>query len=174
MGEELSPWAELASRVIRVALARCNRGYAEVATALNEMGFSEGEHALSVRVSRGTIKFTLLLQILTISGDEPPSLWRAALASDASWEVRARDVMSAELSEQPWIALPEIVRRLATIGVITTEKTLRSHFAAGTFSLSLFIQCMTVLRSSSLASYVSTRALASAVTSSRMTADQNQ
>ncbi|KWE58875.1 hypothetical protein WL76_08225 [Burkholderia ubonensis] len=154
MSEAESLWAGLASRVIRVALERKAVGYAALADALAQVGVEETERSLIARVSRGTIKFTLLLQILDVTHAVLPPLWDAAMKLPGSWEARAQAVLASELSQQPWVTPRELAHRLAAIGVSITEKTLMSHLSAGTFSMALFIQCVAVLRSTSLDSYI--------------------
>ncbi|MCX5543870.1 DUF6471 domain-containing protein [Paraburkholderia sp. CNPSo 3076] len=171
MGEVPTSWANLAARVIRVALARADCSYGDLAVVLNSLGIEDTERALIARVARGSARFTLLLQILHATEAGAPRLWMAPLAMTGTWEARARAVMAVELSEQPWITVSELVRRLSSIGVTTTEKTLGSHLAAGTFSLTLFLQCMTVLRSSNLDRYIDFHVLAAAAESGVATDD---
>ncbi|HDR9512027.1 TPA: hypothetical protein QDC03_007272 [Burkholderia cepacia] len=154
-------WASLASRVIRVALAREDYSYAELTEALAKEGVREDERPLIARVARGSIKFTLLLQIIHVTGTRPPDLWAEALVLHDTWQARAYAVLAAELSQQPWVTPDELVRRLAVVGVKTTEETMLSHFSAGTFSLSFFLQCTAVLRSRSLDAFVDFEALTS-------------
>jgi hypothetical protein len=151
---ESTPWTELASRVLRVALARKDLSYAELATALGAEGIADSERALVSRVSRGTAEFTLLLQILQISGATPPQLWTTAFLRNGSWEQRAAAVLAAELSVQPWIAPPELARRLSQIGVRTSPRTVARRISSGEFSLAFFLQCLTVLGSLSADRYV--------------------
>ncbi|MFP6560817.1 DUF6471 domain-containing protein [Paraburkholderia sp. B3] len=162
MSEAETPWAGLASRVIRIALARWDRGYAELIDALALAGVQENERSLVNRVSRGTVRFTLLLQIIHVAGDEPPSSWSDALKMSGSWEARAQAVMAAELSRQPWVTPEKLAQRLSDIGAPIGERTLASHMAEGTFSLSLFLQCIAVLGSPSLERYIPFGALVAA------------
>ncbi|WP_373680980.1 DUF6471 domain-containing protein [Burkholderia sp. AU18528] len=155
-------WAGLASRVIRVALAREDCSYGELIEALAEIGVYEDERPLISRVARGSVKFTLLLQIIRVTGAHPPALWAEALASQGTWEARAQAVLAAELAKQPWITPDELLHRLAVVGASTTAKTMLSHLSAGDFSLTFFLQCMAVLRSQSMDAYVDSHALISA------------
>ncbi|CAG9269522.1 DUF6471 domain-containing protein [Paraburkholderia caribensis] len=163
-------WANLATRVIRVALARWDHGYAELVEAFVSAGIQESERSLINRVSRGTVRFTLLLQIIHIGSDEPPPLWTEALSVTGSWENRAHAVMAAELSRQPWVTPQKLAQRLADIGAPIGEKTLTSHLEDGTFSLSLFLQCVTVLGSPSLDRYIPFNQLVSAASAGRAAA----
>ncbi|HDR9757508.1 TPA: DUF6471 domain-containing protein [Burkholderia cepacia] len=162
MSEAETPWASLSSRVIHVAMAREGCSYARLIETLAEAGVDGAERPLIARVSRGSVKFTLLLQIIQATEACPPPLWADALALQGTWEARAQAVMAAELALQPWVTPSELVRRLAMIGVVISERTLTMHLSAGTFSLSLFLQCVTVLRSSSLDIYLEFRALVAA------------
>ncbi|MCG0576782.1 DUF6471 domain-containing protein [Burkholderia cenocepacia] len=157
-----APWASLSSRVIHVAMAREGCSYAGLIDALAEAGVDEVERPLIARVARGSVKFTLLLQIIHVTGARPPALWMEAFASEGTWEARAQAVLAAELTQQPWVTPDELLHRLAVVGVSTTAKTMLSHLSAGDFSLTFFLQCMTVLRSQSMDAYVDSRALVSA------------
>jgi hypothetical protein len=150
VGEADSSWARLATHVIRVALARGDIGYVELANALTADGIEETERALINRVSRGSVRLTLLLQIIEVSGDDPPALWTDALRMSGTWEARAHGVLTAELSRQPWVTPQELVHRLALVGIQVAERAMTSHLSEGTVSLSLFLQCIAVLGSSSL------------------------
>lgn len=170
MSEADTLWAGLVTRVVRVALARWDHGYADLLDALALEGIQENERSLINRVSRGTARFTLLLQMIHVAGDEPPSLWRDAIRMPGSWEVRARAVMAAELSRQPWVTPEKLAQRLADIGAPIGEKTLASHLAEGTLPLSLFLQCITVLGSPSLEGYLPFSTLVSTASASMVAA----
>ncbi|MCO8458206.1 DUF6471 domain-containing protein [Burkholderia multivorans] len=160
-GETDMSWAGLASRVIRVALAREGCSYGELIDALAAIDVHEDERPLIARVARGSVKFTLLLQIIRATGAHPPTLWAEAFALQDTWEARAQAVLAAELAQQPWVTPNELLHRLAVVGVSTTVKTMISHLSAGDFSLTFFLQCMAVLRSQSMDAYVDPRALVS-------------
>lgn len=163
MSEEQAPWASLASLVIRVALARRDWSYARLAAALTDEGVEETERSLISRVSRGTIKFTLLLQTIHFTGGRPPRLWLPALSTRETWERKAQAVLAAELSQQPLVTPSELVDRLARLGTRTTEKTLVAHFSSGTLPLSLFVQCLAVIGSTNLDRYVDFEVLVATV-----------
>ncbi|MHA6829373.1 DUF6471 domain-containing protein [Ralstonia pseudosolanacearum] len=154
MSEEQAPWTSLASRIIRVALARKDWSYAQLATALASEGVAETERSLISRVSRGTVRFTLLLQTIHLTGDRLPRLWLRAMNARGTWEAKARAVLEAELSQQPLVAPCDLVDRLGRFGTRTTEKTLVAHFSSGTLPLSLFLQCLAAIGSSSLHDYL--------------------
>lgn len=154
MSEEQAPWTSLAARVIRVALARKDWSYARLAAALADEGMDETERSLISRVSRGTVKFTLLLQTIHLTGDRPPRLWMQALSSHTNWDSKAQAVLSAELSQHPLVRPKDLVDRLARLGTRTTEKTLVAHISSGTLSLSLFLQCLAAIGSRSLDDYL--------------------
>jgi hypothetical protein len=162
VSEADSPWARLATHVIRVALARGDIGYVELASALAADGIEETERALINRVSRGSVRLTLLLQIIEVSGDDPPALWTDAFRMSGTWEARAQGVMAAELSRQPWVTPQELMHRLALLGIHVAERAMTSHLSEGTVPLSLFLQCIAVLGSPSLDRFLPFTALISA------------
>lgn len=162
MSEEDAVWGGLASRVIRVALERKGLTYAGLAETLTAIGVSETERALISRLARGTVRLTLLLQIIHVTQAFAPRLWLGALTLPGTWEERAQAVVAAELREKPWITPNRLVSLLADIGVATTEKSLVSQFSTGTIPLSLFLQCSVVLGSCSLQSYIDFADLAAA------------
>jgi len=163
LSEEQAPWTSLASRVIRVALARRDWSYAKLASALANEGVEETERSLISRVSRGTIKFVLLLQAIHLTGGHAPRLWLPALSMHGTWERKAQAVLAAELSQQPLVTPSELIVRLGRLGARTTEKTLVAHFSSGTLPLALFVQCLAVIGSTSLDRYIDFEDLVAAV-----------
>lgn len=163
MSETDTLWANLASRVIRVALERKGVSYAELADTLTSIGVKETERSLISRVARGTVKLTLLLQIVDVTGALPPHLWIDAVRIRDTWEGRAQAVVAAELAQKPWVTQQKLVRLLTEIGTDINEKTLVSQLSSGAMPLSLFLQCIVVLGSSSLDRYIDFPDLVSAV-----------
>jgi hypothetical protein len=162
VSEADTPWAALASRAIRVALARGDVSYAALAERLASIGVVESERALIARVSRGTVKLTLLLQIIQVTDATPPIFWRDALELAGTWEARAKEVLASELLRQPWVTPSRLLERLADIGVKTSDPALLTQLSAGTLPLSLFLQCVTVLGSSSVENYLEWKELVAA------------
>jgi hypothetical protein len=156
-------WVDLASRVIRVALERKGVSYAVLADTLTSIGVRETERSLISRVSRGTVRLTLLLQIIDVTHALPPRSWIAVLATDKTWEARAQAVAAAELAQKPWVTPQKLQRSLADIGVDISERALVSQLSSGAIPLSLFLQCIVVLGSSSLDRYIDFSDLVSAV-----------
>ncbi|WP_421376320.1 DUF6471 domain-containing protein [Paraburkholderia sp. DD10] len=167
MSETDTLWADLASRIIRVALERKGVSYAELADTLTSIGVKETERSLISRVSRGTVKLTLLLQIIDVTRALPPHLWIDAVRNRGSWEERAQLVLAAELGRKPWVTPNKLLALLADIGVDVNAKTLLSQLSSGAIPLSLFLQCVVVLGSSSLDRYIDFPDLASAVRQTR-------
>lgn len=162
MSEVDTPWNDLASRVIRVALERKDLSYAELANALTSIGVKETERSLISRVARGSVKLTLLLQIIHVTHALPPCPWTDAIRAAGSWEGRAQAVVSAELARKPWVTPLRLTGLLADIGTTISEKALVSQLSSGALPLSLFLQCLVVLGSSSLDRYIDFPDLASA------------
>lgn len=154
MSEADTPWSRLASRVARVVLARKDVTYAELVTALAAEGNTDGERALVSRISRGTLKLHLLLQIIAITGATPPERWAKALTVKGTWEHKAREVIASELARQPAIDSAELARRLAIIGASVSEKSLQANLITGSMPLALFLQLLLALSSDSLERYV--------------------
>lgn len=154
MSEADTPWNDLASRVIRVALERKNLSYAGLANTLTSIGVKETERSLISRVARGSVKLTLLLQIIHVTHALPPCLWIDAIRTAGSWEDRAQAVVSAELARKPWVTPLRLTGLLADIGTTISEKALVSQLSSGALSLSLFLQCLAVLGSTSLDRYI--------------------
>jgi hypothetical protein len=123
----------------------------------------ETERSLISRVSRGTVKLTLLLQIIDVTRALPPRLWIDAVRNRGTWEARAQAVVAAELAQKPWVTPQMLLRLLAEIGADINENALVSQLSAGAMPLSLFLQCVVVLGSSSLDQYIDFPDLVSAV-----------
>ncbi|TXC88058.1 hypothetical protein FRZ40_10970 [Paraburkholderia azotifigens] len=139
-------WSKLASRAIRVALARRDVSYAQLADALNTMGLSESSRSVEGKIQRGTFRFSFFLQSLAASDNQFPERWSVSLRSGASWEKCAADVIQAELAAQPWLNHILLSHRLAEIGVEIAAETLKGQIVDGTLSTALFLQCATVCR----------------------------
>lgn len=170
MSEADTAWSRLAARVVRVALTRKDISYAQLAAALAADGVIESERALISRISRGTVKLSFFLQVLDLSGASLPPIWHEALAERVSSEQRAQAVTRAELDRQPWVTIEELARRLAQFGTNVSVRTLASHIEAGSLSLSMFMQCITALGSTSLERYVDCEDLRSAAVTERLAA----
>ncbi|WP_227243078.1 DUF6471 domain-containing protein [Paraburkholderia caribensis] len=149
-----TPWTRLASRVIRVALARKDVSYQQLVSAMAASGSSQTERALVSKIFRGTPKLSLLLQIIDVSGAQPPALWTQAIRVNGTWEDRAAAVLASELARQPWVTPKELVRRIRMLGTEISESVLTTHLTEGTASLALALQCLTVLGSTSLERYI--------------------
>jgi hypothetical protein len=147
-------WADLAARVVRVILARKGLGYAELAMALQAVGVTESERSLALRVTRGRVKLSMLLQILHVTHSTMPRLWLEAISRSDSWEVRATAVLEAELSRHPAVSVDDLTLRIVQLGASLSEKTLASHIGQGTITLPEFLQCVLALGSLSLDRYI--------------------
>jgi hypothetical protein len=145
-------WVDLASRVIRVALERKGVSYAALADRFASIGVRETERSLISRVSRGTVKLTLLLQIIDVTRALPPRLWIDAVRIRGTWEDRALAVVTAELAQKPWVTPQKLLGLLAD-----------TQLSSGAIPLSLFLQCIVVLGSSSLDRYIDFPDLVSAI-----------
>ncbi|PXW22300.1 DUF6471 domain-containing protein [Paraburkholderia caballeronis] len=147
-------WADMAARVVRVILARKGMGYAELATALQAVGVTESERSLALRVMRGRVKLSMLLQILHVTHSTIPRLWLDAISRSDSWEARATAILEAELSRHPAVSVDDLTLRMVQLGASLSEKTLASHIDQGTISLPEFLQCVLALGSLSLDRYI--------------------
>ncbi|MFM0239838.1 MULTISPECIES: DUF6471 domain-containing protein [Paraburkholderia] len=152
-------WADMAARVVRVILARKGMGYAELATALRAVDVNESERSLALRVTRGRVKLSMLLQILHVTHSVIPQLWLDAFSRSDSWQARATAVLEAELSRHPTVSVDDLAQRMVQLGASLSEKTLASHIDQGNISLPEFLQSILALGSSSLDLYIDYRDL---------------
>ncbi|MEX3981866.1 DUF6471 domain-containing protein [Paraburkholderia sp. EG287A] len=154
MSEADSAWAKLASRVTRVVLTRKDVTYAALVQALSSHGMQDHERAIVARISRGTLKLSLFLQILAITGVRPPERWTEGLSASSTWEGRARAVCEAEFSRQPSEQTGDLVARLSKIGTTISERSLDAQVASGSIPLSLFLQLLYLLNADSLERFI--------------------
>ncbi|MGF6635526.1 hypothetical protein OKW39_002677 [Paraburkholderia sp. MM6662-R1] len=165
MSEADTPWARLASRVTRVALARKDYTYGSLVEALTNDGETGGDRAIVSRISRGTLRLSLFLHILSVTGARVPERWVDALRSRKDWDARASAVTRAEMSSQP----PELARDLTTslsrLGTVMAAKTLDTQIQNGSLPLSLFLQLLYLLNSNSLERFIDQDDLAEAARS---------
>ena len=154
MSEIDSPWSELAARVVRVVLTKKGVGYAEVSERLALKGIEESDKGLAVRISRGRISLTLLLQVIDVTGAKLPVAWQAIKWGKSAWEERAASVVRRELERHPMVDIDELARRIIPLGAGLTQKTLEGRISSGTLSLPTFLQCLVALGSESLGDYI--------------------
>jgi len=162
MSEVDTPWARLASRVTRVVLTRKDMTYASLVQALAVDGVPDGERAIVSRISRGTLRLSLFLHILSITRVRPPERWADALGVSDDWEAKARAVSLIELSRQPSEFTDDLVARLAKLGTTISAKTLDFQVHSGTLQLSLFLQLLYALNSDVFERYIDHEDLANA------------
>jgi hypothetical protein len=165
MSEADTPWARLASRVTRVALTRKDVTYSSLVQALATDGTTDGERSIVSRISRGTLKLSLFLHIVSITGVRPPDRWTDSLRVRGDWDAKAGAVVLAELSRQPSVVMDDLVARLSKLGTTISVKTLDTQIRSGSLQLSLFVQLLYVLNSDSLERFVDQEDLAEAARS---------
>ncbi|WP_323050962.1 DUF6471 domain-containing protein [Caballeronia mineralivorans] len=155
-------WSKLVSRAVRVALARRDISYAQLAAELAKLGVTESARSVEGKVQRGTFRFSFFLQTLAASNADCPAQWIQALSAPAAWEKRAATVLATELSQQPWLSLSGLAHRLEEIGVAIPLETLSAQTADGTFSAAFFLQCATVCRFDSVHRFLDVSSMNSA------------
>lgn len=139
-------WSKLASRAVRVALARRDMSYAELAKAFLELDVTESARSVEGKVQRGTFRFSFFLQVLVASQTDCPAHWQPVLTADLTWEERASAVLRTEIAQLPWLDWQALSTRLSEIGVAMPSTALSEQVLSGTFSAALFLQCATVCR----------------------------
>ncbi|SAL88338.1 hypothetical protein AWB74_08515 [Caballeronia arvi] len=154
MSEADSPWARLACRIVRVAMARKECTYSSLVQFLASDGVEDTERSLVLRINRGSLRLSSWLHILTLMSATVPELWRSSLPARADWPGAARDVVLVELKEGGVTELSALTEQLARLGTTITEEALESHIMTGTISLALFLQLLFIVRSHSLERYV--------------------
>lgn len=162
MSKNRAPWVSLSGRVIRVALARKDVGYAELSRRLAQFGILDEERALAARVAVGRVRLDLFLKILHVTDSELPPLWQMVIDKATSWETWAKSILLAELNELPPVTIDDLARNLANLGAGYSHDTLVSRISTGNLSLPDFLKCIVILRSRSLDSFIEYRDLVSA------------
>ena len=162
MSEADTPWSHLASRVTRVALARKDVTYGSLVDALTNDGEPGGDRSIVSRISRGTLKLSLFLHILRVTGIRPPERWSDALQGRSDWSAKARAVVASEMSRQPSELAKDLVASLSRLGTTMSAKSLHAQIETGSLSLSLFLQLLYLLNSNSLDQFIDQEDLAEA------------
>ncbi|MEM5448878.1 DUF6471 domain-containing protein [Paraburkholderia guartelaensis] len=160
-------WAKLVSRATRVVLARQDMSYAELASALGDIGIAESARSVEGKVARGSFRFAFFLQTLVASNAECSLVWKQTLADGAPWEQRATGILRIELGQQPWLDPAMLSARLEEIGVAAPADLLQSQIETGTFSAALFFQCAAVCSFKSASRYVDRSSLVSTAMAGR-------
>jgi Domain of unknown function (DUF6471) len=137
-------WSRLASRAIRVLLARKEVSYAHLAADLSRMGSEESARSVEGKVQRGTFRFSFFLQSLNAVGADCPAHWLPLLSEPGDWEHRAALLVQQELGARPWLTWQELSRRLEVIGERVSADALEAQIIGGAFPATLFLQCAVV------------------------------
>jgi hypothetical protein len=146
-----------------VALTRKDVTYGSLVDALTNDGEPGGDRSIVSRISRGTLKLSLFLHILWVTGIRPPERWVDALHTDGSdWSVKARAVVLSEMSRQPSELAKDLVASLSRLGTTMSAKSLHAQIETGSLSLSLFLQLLYLLNSNSLDQFIDQEDLAEA------------
>jgi len=165
MSDINAQWVSLAARVVRVALARKDVGYAELAKRLAEFGVTEDDKTLAARVAAGRVRLVLFLQILRAIDAELPQIWWPPIFANDTWDGRSRAVLEAERTQLAPMEIEELAQRLGELNAGFTKKTLVEHVTSGNLFLPEFLRCLVVLRSRSLDPYIEYRDLLAAARS---------
>ncbi|WP_321854675.1 DUF6471 domain-containing protein [Paraburkholderia tropica] len=152
-------WSKLASRAVRVILARRDMSYAALAKEFMELGITESARSVEGKVQRGTFRFSFFLQALAASQADCPTQWQQALLAELTWEERASSILCSEIAQLPWLDWQLLSSRLAEIGIAMPAATLGEQVLSGTFSAALFLQCATVCRFPALTGFIDTSSL---------------
>jgi hypothetical protein len=139
---------------MRVALARQDLSYAQLADELNALGYAESARSVEGKVQRGTFRFAFFLQAIYAARAAYPVTWAPVMSMDGTWEQRAAALVRAELASQSWLNYAKVSRRLEEVGVVIDAETLATQLEEGTFSATLFFQCATVCRFDGLQLYL--------------------
>ncbi|WP_234775375.1 DUF6471 domain-containing protein [Paraburkholderia tropica] len=162
MSDNDTPWTLLASRVVRVVLARQDTGYTQLLDSLTLLGVKETERSLASRVSRGRIKAGVFLQIMAATDARVPERWRTAMTLPGTWDDRVKGIVMAELARHPLVSMEDAAQRMIRIGAELSEKTLTAHLIEGTLSLPELLQFLVVMASDSLEYYIDYHVLVAA------------
>jgi hypothetical protein len=139
-----SIWSALASRALRVLIARKESSYAHLAAELVRLGVDETARGVEGKTQRGTFRFLYFLQCLEALRADYPAHWNTVMHSGQSWEQRASSILEQEITGRPWLTRTEVSRRLQGIGEPMTSRNFSAHIRSGSFQTTLFIQCAVV------------------------------
>jgi hypothetical protein len=137
-------WSSLATRAVRVLLARKEVSYSRLAAELSRLGQAESARSVEGKVQRGAFRFSFFLQSLVATGADCPPHWVDCLSASGDWSRRASLLMLKEIQLRPWLSWSELSRRLGTIGEQISPESLAAQVNSGAFSAVLFLQCAVV------------------------------
>lgn len=137
-------WSSLATRAVRVLLARKEVSYARLAAELSRLGESESARSAEGKVQRGAFRFSFFLQSLIAVGADFPPHWEHALLAKGDWSQRASRLMLDEFKKRPWLTWSEVARRLEAIGEKISPEQLATQVNGGDFPATLFLQCAVI------------------------------
>jgi hypothetical protein len=139
-----SVWPSLATRAIRVLMARKEVGYTQLAVELTRLGQKETARSAEGKVKRGLFQFSFFLQCIVALKADCPAHWTDIVVGSEDWDGRAARLMQKELSARPWITFLELSRRLGSIGEKISPASISTQVEGGSFSATFYLQCAVV------------------------------
>lgn len=152
------PWANLASRVVRVLLARKGLKTGDVPALLKKDSQENLEidaQALSELIAKERVDLELFLRIvLAINADVPPRWLRFTANRKLSWKALCASVVAEEIRNYPSASSEDIVQRMASMHRGASTTTWRVKIKEGDLALGEFMSLLNEIGSTSLAQYL--------------------
>jgi hypothetical protein len=152
------PWANLASRVVRILLARKGLKTGDVPALLKGDGEKNLEidaQALSELIAKERIDLELFLRILLAIGDAVPSRWVQFTTNRKSdWKSLGASIVAEEVRNYPSASSDDIAQRMASMHRGASAATWRAKITEGDLSLGEFMLLLNEVGSTSLAQYL--------------------
>ncbi|WP_350029567.1 DUF6471 domain-containing protein [Caballeronia sp. NCTM5] len=139
-------WSLLASRAMRVLLARRGMSFAEAASAMTTKALPVSTRSIDGRVQRGSFECSFFLQAIYATGADYPCQWVPFLSkvgkakSQATWSTCATALMAAE--QQSWanFTYEGFSQRLESIGVHLAPEVIKYQVTQGNYPMTLLLQ----------------------------------
>lgn len=152
------PWANLASRVVRVLLARKGLKTGDVPALLKqdcEEGLEIDGQALSELIAKERVDLELFLRILLAINHEVPPRWvKFAIGQKTGWKSLCASILAEEIRNYPSMNRDEIAQRMASLHRGVSAATWQVKIKEGDLALGEFMSLLNEIGSTSLAQYL--------------------
>jgi len=151
------PWSHLASRVVRVTLARKGIKTGDVPELLTKADkkFKIEGQALSELIAKERVDLELFLRILVAIDDAIPERWDKVLSDDKKpWKALGASIVAEEASNYPSVDINELTRRMNRFHKLVPGASWQTKILEGDMSLAEFMALLHEMGSTSLSQYL--------------------
>lgn len=152
------PWANLASRLVRILLARKGLKTGDVPELLAAQAKGDIDidgQALSELIAKERVDLELFLRILLAINDAIPERWVGAIKNNKTgWKALCASIVAVEVENFPTVNNEELAERLAGLHGGVSSAVWQRKISDGDLSLAEFMALLNEVGSTSLSRYL--------------------